>query len=86
MVSLLLSYVFMVGKEYERCVKFRNQTSVQTYPLEILFVKTEIENNVCTEIGYDTVNGCYKFTCVQQHIIYAILTLGIIYKSDAVKL
>ena len=76
MVSMLLSYVFMVGKEYERCVKFRNHTSVQPFPLEILLVKTEINNNICTEIGYDTDNGCYQFTCVQKHIIYAILTLG----------
>ena len=66
----------MVGKEYKRCVQFRNHTSVQPYPLEILFVTTEIDNNVCKETGIDTVTGYYQFTCVEQHIIYAILTLG----------
>ena len=66
----------MVGKEYKRCVKFRNHTSVQPFPLEIFFVKTKIENNICQEISYDTVTEYYQFNCVQKHIIYATLTLG----------
>ena len=66
----------MMGKEYKRCVRFRNYTSVQPFPLEILFVTTEIDTNICEETGYDTNDECYKFTCVQKHVVYAILTLG----------
>ena len=75
-LSLLLSYVFMTGEEYERCVNFRNDTSVKLHQLEIWFVTTELENNFCTESEYDAVNECYQFTCVQKHVIFSILTLG----------
>ena len=56
-----------------------NHTSLQTKPLKVLFITTAIENNICnteTEPEYDPVYDCYKFPCIEIHLVYATLTLG----------
>ena len=71
------SYQLMTGKTYQRCVTMRNQTTIQTYKLSIMFVTTDIDNNICSDLEYyDVIHECYQYACLQKHIMYSVLTLG----------
>ena len=73
-----LSIKYLLGTNYRKIVNSRNDPSVQPWKIQILWITTDEENNICEELEF-LESGEIPFDCFEKDFIFGLLTLSFLF-------